>query len=148
MVSLLQQINNIIPKIQANFAEIDDALLLDMDGYVCEASCANIFLVDNEGILHTPPADHCSPGIARDAVLMSAKELDIRVQIRRLTLAELYVAKEVFTTDTLEGLTPVTMIDGRCIGNGECGEVTIRFQAAYEALYDRPGYTTEIPPFA
>ena len=139
-------INNILPKIQANQAGANDAIMLDLDGYVSETNATNIFMVDN-GVLLTPHADHCLPGITRETVLEIAKELDISTEVRRLSLAEFHSADEVFTTGTMGELTPVVEIDGRVIGIGERGDITKRLQDAYRTLPERPGYATEIPPF-
>lgn len=140
-------INNILPKIQANLAGVADAIMLDMDGFVSETNATNIFMVDDEGVLLTPHADHCLPGITRGTVLELAKELGIPTEVRRVSLAEFHAAEEVFTTGTMGELTPVTRIDGRVIGEGVRGEITKRFQEAYKQLPERPGWATEIPKF-
>jgi len=139
-------INNILPKIQANLAGAADAIMLDLEGYVSETNATNIFMVDN-GVLITPHADHCLPGITRATVLELARESDIPYQVRRVSLAEFHAADEVFTTGTMGELTPVTMIDGRVIGNGKRGPITTQLQEVYRTLPERPGWATEIPPF-
>ena len=141
-------INNILPKIQANLAGAADAIMLDTEGYVSETNATNIFMVDDEGVLLTPHADHCLPGITRATVITLAKELDIPCEVRRVSLAEFHAAEECFTTGTMGELTPVTMIDGRVIGQGVRGEITKRLQDAYKNLPERPGWATEIPEFA
>ena len=122
--------------------------MLDVDGYVCETNATNLFMVDDEGTLLTPQADHCLPGITRDTVMVLAKELEIPCQTRRVSLAEFHSAAEVFTTGSMGELTPVTQIDGRIIGSGERGAITKRLQEAYKSLPERPGWATEIPPFS
>lgn len=141
-------INNILPKIQANLAGAADAIMLDIDGFVSETNATNIFMVDDEGVLLTPHADHCLPGITRGTILVLAKELDIPTEVRRISLSEFHAAEEVFTTGTMGELTPVTRIDGRIIGEGVRGVVTQRLQEAYKKLPERPGWATEIPPFS
>jgi protein-lysine N-methyltransferase EEF2KMT len=140
------QINNILPKIQANLAGVEDAIMLDMDGYVSETNATNLFMVD-DGVLITPHADHCLPGITRQTVLELAREADIPTEVRRVSLAEFHSADEVFTTGTMGELTPVTMIDGRVIGTGERGEITKRLQELYRTLPERPGMATELPAY-
>lgn len=140
-------INNILPKIQANLAGAADAIMLDIDGYVSETNATNIFMVDDDGTLLTPAADHCLPGITRGTVIELAKELGIPCDVRRISLAEFHAAEEVFTTGTMGELTPVTMIDGRVIGSGVVGPVTQRLQEAYSTLPERLGWATSIPPF-
>jgi protein-lysine N-methyltransferase EEF2KMT len=127
---------------------VEDALMLDLEGYVSETNATNIFMVDDEGVLLTPHADHCLPGITRETVLALAKELNIPCEVRRVSLAEFHSAEEVFTTGTMGELTPVTKIDGRMIGKGVRGPVTERLQDVYRTLPERPGWATELPPFA
>mmetsp|Transcript_46598 Transcript_46598/g.113514 ORF Transcript_46598/g.113514 Transcript_46598/m.113514 type:complete len:122 (-) Transcript_46598:309-674(-) len=119
-----------------------------MDGFVSETNATNIFMVDDDGVLLTPQADHCLPGITRGTCIEIAKELGIPVDVRRISLAEFHSAEEVFTTGTMGELTPVTRIDGRVIGEGIRGPITQRLQEAYKSLPDRPGWATEIPPFS
>jgi branched-chain amino acid aminotransferase group I len=139
-------INNILPKIQANLAGCNDAIMLDMEGFVSETNATNIFMVD-DGVLLTPHADACLPGITRATVLQLAAELGIVAEVRRVSLSEFHSADEVFTTGTMGELTPVTMIDGRVIGTGVRGPITARLQDAYQTLPEKPGWATEIPPF-
>ena len=139
-------INNILPKIQANLAGAADAIMLDLEGFVSETNATNIFMVDN-GVLLTPHADYCLPGITRETVLILAEELGIPYEVRRVSLSEFHAADEVFTTGTMGELTPVTDIDGRVIGSGVRGEVTARLQEAYKTLPERDGWATAIPPF-
>lgn len=120
--------------------------MLDLDGFVSETNATNVFMVE-DGVLLTPLADHCLPGITRETILILAQELGIKAVERRISLAEFYAADEVFTSGTMGELTPVTMIDGRVIGDGARGEVTSRLQEAYSHLPELPGWTTEIPPF-
>jgi len=99
-------------------------------------------------VLLTPTADHCLPGITRETVLILAKELEIKYEVRRVSLSEFYSADEVFTTGTMGELTPVTKIDGRVIGSGKKGVVTEKLQQAYKRSIDtRLDWSTEIPPF-
>lgn len=128
-------INNILPKIQANLAGAADALMLDLDGFVSETNATNIFMA-KEGVLLTPHADHCLPGITRETVLQLARSLGIAAAERRLSLSEFHAADEVFTTGTMGELSPVVRIDGRTIGEGVPGPLTRRLQAAFAQLPD------------
>ena len=124
-------INNILAKIEANVAGVDDALMLDLQGYVAETNATNIFLV-KRGHLITPLADHCLPGITRAHVLALARGAALPVAERRVTPAEVHMADECFTTGTMGELAPVVEIDGRRIGDGAAGPVTRRLQALYD----------------
>ncbi|MCL4131463.1 UNVERIFIED_CONTAM: hypothetical protein GTU68_035461 [Idotea baltica] len=107
-------INNILAKIEANVAQADAALMLDIYGFVAEVNATNIFMIKN-GILYTPFADACLPGITRSKVLEIAKRHNIPHQEKNLSLTEFYTADEVFTSGTMSELVPVSRIDGRNI---------------------------------
>ena len=111
-----------------------------------ETNATNLFMVD-DGVLLTPHADHCLPGITRATVLTLAQELNIPSVERRISLAEFHAADEVFTTGTMGELTPVVNIDGRVIGSGQRGPITERLQTLFQTLPERDGWATELPPF-
>ena len=123
-------LNNILAKIEANLAGVDDAVMLDLHGYVSETNATNIFAVKN-GALVTPHADSCLPGVTRRVVLELARAEGIEAAERNVSLSELYVADEVFTTGTMGELSPVLEIDGRKIGSGAAGEMTRRLRRLY-----------------
>lgn len=131
-------INNILAKIEGNLAKADDAIMLDNDGFVSETNATNIFLV-KKGQVSTPHADYCLPGITRATVMDLVIHENLVLHERRISLSEFHSADEVWTTGTMGELTPVTMIDGRVIGNGEVGPITRRIQKAYGALTDKSG---------
>ena len=123
-------LNNILAKLEADAAGVDDAVMLDLRGYVAETNATNIFLV-KDGELATPIADGCLPGITRKVVLEIAREAEIPTGEARITPAELWAADEVFTTGTMGELSPVLEIDGRAIGDGAAGRVTGRLQELF-----------------
>jgi branched-chain amino acid aminotransferase len=125
-------VNSILAKREVTKAGYDEALLLDTNGYVAEASGENIFLV-KDGIIKTPPLTSILPGITRDCVLMIAKDLGIPVQEGRFPRDELYIADEIFLTGTAAELTPVRELDDRRIGSGKPGPITKKVQEAYFA---------------
>jgi branched-chain amino acid aminotransferase len=132
-------INNILAKIEANYARADDAIMLDVDGYVCETNATNIFTVKDNQIL-TPFADSCLPGITRGVIFRLAEENKIRLKEKRLTLSEIYSADEIFVTGTMGEITPVLKVDGRLIGKGERGRITAQVQKHYRKLTLSEGY--------
>ncbi|MEZ4988549.1 MAG: aminotransferase class IV [Saprospiraceae bacterium] len=109
-------LNNILAKIEANYAGADAGLMLDSDGYVAEANGVNVFCI-RKGIVYTPHADYCLPGITRATVLELCQQHQIPAVEKRLSLTEFYTADEVFTTGTMGELTRVVTIDGRAIIN-------------------------------
>ena len=126
-------LNNIIAKIEANFAKCDDALMLDMDGFVAETNATNIFMTKG-GKLHTSLATACLNGITRGLVMDIAKELDIDVEERQISLSEFYGADTVFTTATMGELTPVAEIDGRAIENLNKCDILDKINVSYKKL--------------
>lgn len=131
-------LNNILAKLEANAAGADDALMLDVEGFVAETNATNVFLVRGGGLV-TPTADHCLPGITRGVVLRLARGEGIPAAERRVTLAEVYAADEVFTTGTMGELTPVLEVDARPIGPGTPGPLTARLRALFADLTAREG---------
>lgn len=129
-------LNNILASIEANVAGADSAIMLDLNGFVSETNDTNLFLVKNERVL-TPLADSCLPGLTRKMILDICQEQSIPVKERNLSLTEVYTADEVFTSGTMGELTPVLEADGRAIGNGKAGPLTIRLQQLHRAYaYD------------
>ena len=123
-------INSIMALREAIDSGCDEALLLDNEGYVAEGSEENFFLVKN-GVIHTPELTSCLPGITRDTVLVFARELNISVIERRITRDEVYIADEAFFTGTAAEVLPIRELDGRTIGDGKPGSVTLGLQALY-----------------
>jgi branched-chain amino acid aminotransferase group I len=125
-------LNNILAKIEADVAGADDALMLDLHGFVAETNATNIFLVRDE-VLITPTADACLPGITRGIVLELAASNGIETSERNVSLSELYNADEAFTTGTMGELASVLEVDGRTIGTGETGPLTERLSDLHRA---------------
>jgi branched-chain amino acid aminotransferase len=131
-----QYLNSILAKTEAAQSGVDEAILLDERGFVCEGSGENIFCV-REGEIVTPP--HIAAildGISRRSVIQIARDLGYTVVERDIARSELYVAEEVFVCGTAAELVPVREIDGHEIG--EPGEITRVIQAKFEdALHGR-----------
>lgn len=109
-------LNNILAKIQANFAGVDAGVMLDERGFVAELNDTNLFMA-KDGILYTPLANACLHGITRGHVMHLAEMHAIPIKEKNLSLVEFYNADEVFATGTMGELTPVVEIDGRKIEN-------------------------------
>ena len=123
-------INSIMALREAIDSGCDEALLLDNEGYVAEGSGENFFLV-KDGVIHTPELTSCLPGITRDTVMVFARELNIPVIERRITRDEVYIADEAFFTGTAAEVLPIRELDGRVIGEGKPGSVTLGLQSLY-----------------
>lgn len=131
-------LNNILAKIEADVAGVDDALMLDLQGFVSETNATNVFLL-KRGSLLTPHADSCLPGITRGVVWELAGALGLPREQRNVSLAEVYAADELFTTGTMGELSPVLEVDGRRIGAARPGPITERLREAFAARTAREG---------
>ena len=109
-------INNILAKIEANNANVDDAIMLDLYGFVAETNATNIFMIKN-GIVYTPFADACLPGITRGLIIKICLENNIPVFEKNISITELYNADQVFTTGTMGEVAQVVEIDKRIIND-------------------------------
>ena len=125
-------INNILAKIQANLSGVDDAIMLDIQGFVSETNATNVFVVKRGEVL-TPHADSCLPGITRARVIKLARAAQLPVIERNISITEVHSADEVFTTGTMGELSPVLEVDGRTIGNGTPGPITCSLRDGYWA---------------
>jgi branched-chain amino acid aminotransferase len=126
-------LTSILAKMQANAAGADDALMLDVRGFVAETNATHLFAVIGDALV-TPTTVACPEGITRATVLGAvAPELDLPAVERDVSLTEFYNADEVFCTGTMGEIAGVTEIDGRTIGGGEVGSVTKRVAEAYRA---------------
>ena len=108
----------------------DEAMLLDVDGYVAEGAGENIFIV-KKGKLYTPDLTSCLEGITRDSILTLASDMGIDLIEKRITRDEVYCAEEAFFTGTAAEVTPIRELDTRVIGSGSRGPVTTRLQQAF-----------------
>ncbi len=132
-------INNILAKIEANLAGAHDAIMLDLYGFVSETNATNLFMVKRGKVL-TSHADSCLPGITRGLIIQIAKELDIPLVERNVSVMEFQTADEVFTTGTMGELTPVLSIDGRIIGDGSGKRpITQKIQTRFAELTAEQG---------
>lgn len=129
-------INNILAKIEANYAGADDALMLDLDGFVAETNATNIFMIKN-GLVITPFPKACLPGITRSVIIEICKNNNIPIVEQDISVTELYNADEVFTTGTMGELARVNEIDNRKIENK--GGVLMQLQSLFRKLTEVEG---------
>ena len=123
-VKSLNYLNNILVKLEANQAGVDEALMLNDQGYVTEGSADNIFIV-KDGKIKTPPVYlGALEGITRNAILNIAKELGYDVQETPFTRHDVYIADEVFLTGTAVEVIAAVEVDGRKVRDGKPGEIT------------------------
>ena len=122
--------NSILANQEVALNGYDEALLLDVEGYVAEGSGENIFIV-KQGKLYTPDLTSCLEGITRASILELAGELGIPVIEKRITRDEIYCADEAFFTGTAAEVTPIRELDNRIIGQGKRGPITAKIQALF-----------------
>lgn len=122
--------NSILAHQEAAHDGYDEAMLLDVEGYVAEGSGENIFIVKN-GKLYTPDLTSCLEGITRDTIMQLAAEIGVQVIEKRITRDEVYCAEEAFFTGTAAEVTPIRELDNRKIGIGKRGPITTRLQAMF-----------------
>ncbi|MEM7075518.1 MAG: D-amino acid aminotransferase [Pseudomonadota bacterium] len=130
------KLNCILACIAAEKAGADEALMLDVHGFVNTTNACNFFVV-RAGAVWTSTGDYCMNGITRQKVIDLCRANDIPVHERNFSLVETYSAEEAFLTGTFGAQTPVGEIDGRVIGTGDIGPVTQTIQTLYKALVAR-----------
>ena len=136
-------LNNILAKIQSNFAGTDEAVMLDERGFLSETNATNIFMVKN-GDLLTPFAHNCLPGITREIVMGLADKIGIPAKEKDISLTEFYNADEAFTTGTMGELSRVIEIDGRVVKDKSNLKIKEKLDAAF---YEMIKVTGEPLPF-
>ena len=123
-------LNSQMAKYEAIDAGYDEALFLDDQGYVAEASGASFFMI-KDGEIITPPSDNALASITQKMVIEMATDMGYKVTRRRITREEVYVADEAFLTGTAAEITPIALVDAREIGCGSRGEITAIIQSEY-----------------
>lgn len=123
-------IQSILAKIEANAAGADDALMLDVRGFVAETNATHVFVVER-GVVRTSRLLACPEGITRATVLELCRANSIPHDEADLSLTEVYRADEMFCTGTMGELAPVVKVDGRTIGDGRPGTMTRRLSELY-----------------
>ena len=130
-IKSLNYLNNVMARIEANDKGADEALFLDHNGHVAEATVDNVFIVVDRTLM-TPPTATNLRGITREAVIDLATELGIRVEERPFTLFDMWTAREAFMCGTMAEIVPIGSVDGRTIGSNTPGPMTARIAAAYD----------------
>ena len=133
-IKSLNYLNNILAKIEANNAGVEEAVMLNAEGFVAECTGDNLFIVKNRALFTPPLSAGALYGITRQTVIELAEEAGLKVSEPNLTRYDLFNADECFLTGTGAELIPVAKIDGRVIGTGRPGPVTRRLEEDYHAL--------------
>src|SRR5437867_1802129 len=137
-IKSLNYLNQIMARVEANQYGADEALLLDINGFVSEASADNFFIVQNHSVI-TPPTSTNLPGVTRETALELAEKLGIRAEEKPFTLYDVWASAEAFITGTAAEIGPVVEVDGRTIGEGKPGKVTKQLMKAFRDLVTTTG---------
>lgn len=137
-IKSLNYLNNVLARIEANQADADEALFLDSEGYVSEASADNFFIILN-GVVTSPPSVTNLRGITRDTAMELAEQKGWKTRKRLFTLFDVYSAEECFITGTAAEIGPVVDVDGRSINDGKPGPMTLELMKAYKDLVNSTG---------
>ena len=141
-------VNSILAKVEAKEDGFDEAVMLDTNGMVSEATGENIFIVEN-GVIKTPPLTSMLGGITRASLVQLGRDLGYTVEELPFTRDELYVADEAFFCGTAAELTPISSVDRRTIGSGHAGPVTKHLQKEFFKVVhgDNPKYKDWLAPY-
>jgi branched-chain amino acid aminotransferase len=137
-VKSVNYLNSVMAKIEARAAGADEALILDLNGYVTEGPGEN-FLIVKGGAVISPTTINILDGVTRRTALALATEAGFATLERNLTLGDVYTADEAFVTGTGCEIVPVVEVDGRPIGSGKPGPITLRLMTAFRELVSRAG---------
>jgi branched-chain amino acid aminotransferase len=138
-VKSLNYLNNILAKIEANNAGVEEAIMLNAEGFVSECTADNLFIVRNGELLTPPLSAGALYGITRQTVIGLARQSGVKVSEPNLTRYDLFCADECFITGTGAEIMPVIKIDGRVVGNGKPGLLTRKLVSEYHALTETAG---------
>lgn len=138
-IKSLNYLNNILAKIEATNRGYDEAIMLDSLGYVAECTGDNIFIVKRNHLYTPPQCMGTLRGITRDAIMEIARKGDIQVHEHVLTRHEVFISDECFLTGTAAEIVPVVKVDGRLIGSGKPGKLTLSLMKKFRELTKREG---------
>lgn len=134
MIKSLNYLNNILAKIEANRAGVDEAIMLNQGGTVSEGTGDNLFIVKDGKIATPPPTAAILVGVTRGTAIQLAREEGMEVVEREITVHELITADEAFMTGTAAEIAPLVEVDGKRIGDGKPGPVTLRLVERFKKI--------------
>ncbi|MFD3446224.1 branched-chain-amino-acid transaminase [Microbacteriaceae bacterium 4G12] len=138
-VKSLNYLNNILVRIEAKLAGVQEALMLNEQGYVTEGSGDNVFIIKGNKLITPPSSAGALEGITRGAIMEIGEKLGYDVREQLITRHDVYVADEVFLTGTAAEVIAVTTVDGRTIGDGKPGNCTNRLLEEFRQLVVQDG---------
>lgn len=133
-IKSLNYLDSLLARREAKLAGADEAILLNEQGFLAEASTSNIFLASGDTLLTPSDDSGILPGITREAVLEIACSSGMKTMVRKVALEDLHQADEAFVTNSLIEIMPLTRVSSQVIGSGIAGKITQRLIEAYKAL--------------
>jgi branched-chain amino acid aminotransferase len=137
-IKSLNYLNSVLAKLEAVDVGADDALMLDHNGFVSEATTTNLFVVKEEEIFTPPSSAGILPGVTRKRIIRLARELDYGMHVQQLTPYDVTNADEAFLTGTLAEIVPLVKVKGIIIGDGRPGPITKRIMEAFQRIRSDP----------
>jgi branched-chain amino acid aminotransferase len=134
MIKSLNYLNNILARIEAIKAKVDEAIMLNQNGTVAEGTGDNVFIVKDGVVITPPPTAGILLGVTRDAVITLAREERIQVLEKDFTVHEVYNADEAFLSGTAAEIVPLVEVDGKKIGNGNVGSITSKLIEKFKRI--------------
>jgi len=138
-IKSLNYLDSLLARREAKVAGADEAILLNEQGFLAEASTSNIFLVSGDTLLTPSDDSGILPGITREAVLEIACSSGVKTMVREIALEELHQADEAFLTNSVIEIMPLTQVSGQVIGPGRAGKITQQLMGGYKALVEQTG---------
>jgi branched-chain amino acid aminotransferase len=129
-----QYVNSMLALRDATERGYDEAILLDVDGYLAEAASENLFVVRNSELRTNDERHSILLGITRDSIIQIARDLGYPVTIGALTVEDLKLSEEAFLTGTAAEIVPVCQVDDTLVGNGQCGPITRHIQEQFKDI--------------
>jgi branched-chain amino acid aminotransferase len=138
-IKSLNYLNNVLAKLEAEQMGAMEAIMLNNEGYVAECAGDNLFIVQGDRVITPDAASGALRGITRQAIMDIGKELGMLVEERNLTRYDIWSADECFLTGTAAEVIPAVKVDGRIIGEGKPGEITLKFLEAFHQRVSQNG---------
>lgn len=138
-IKSLNYLNNILAKIEATNAGAEEGLILNQFGYVSECTGENIFIIKNNSLITPPISAGVLEGITRKVVMEIGKNIGLKVEEENLTRYDIYTSNECFLTGTAAEIVPVVNVDGRIIGDGKPGKITLQIRKEFQIITELEG---------
>ncbi len=138
-IKSLNYLNNILAKIEANNSGATEGLILNQFGYVSECTGENVFIVKKNSLITPPLSAGALGGITREVVMQIGEKIGLKVKEENMTRYDIYTSDECFLTGTAAEIVPVAKVDGRVIGNGKPGKITMKIREEFHKLTEKEG---------